>query len=562
MKKIKKKLIIIIVITSILFCFLALGIMLYQEYQTRNNTQHLNQTQLIGEYQIDDDQTLHPIPSNGNINLSGYHSLTFTGHFTDSIPINQQIIFRTDNVRLKLWVNNQLIFQYGDRASLPENVLSPGNSWQSFISPGISQTDKITLEVQNIYLDHVTTTYASLLTNIFFGYESQLIVQALSFHTLNMILSIGIICFGILALLAAVFLRNVTIKDERLFFFSGLCISIGIWGFISFDVQGYIFPFPIFNNSIDIASLLFTMFFLVGYVRSFFIERVTIFISTILASSLLILVVLLTLFQLCGISDYYEALTYIQIAGFAFSPLMIICVIYEKILARNTMIQELFTSAFILAFGVFADAIGNFFDIFPYMIWFRISYILFIILQFINLSKVIHNLFIDQGHMQVLEELAYRDGLTNVGNRTAYSKRIEQLTPQQLHLVWVFDINNLKIINDSIGHEAGDYLIIQSADFLVKYFHRDNIYRIGGDEFIVIQDFTTSSDMKKFIMHFENEISLYQYTHLKNSIYFSMAYGYAYLTQDDCRTFESIVSAADQRMYAMKTDMKSSTKLS
>ena len=49
----------------------------------------------------------------------------------------------------------------------------------------------------------------------------------------------------------------------------------------------------------------------------------------------------------------------------------------------------------------------------------------------------------------------------------------------------MFDINNLKITNDTYGHEQGDYLIMTAASLMQQAFGKENMYRIGGDEFVI-----------------------------------------------------------------------------
>ena len=84
---------------------------------------------------------------------------------------------------------------------------------------------------------------------------------------------------------------------------------------------------------------------------------------------------------------------------------------------------------------------------------------------------------------------AYYDQMTGLKNRRAYAEHIESYAgdlPQDICTVMA-DINGLKTANDTIGHEAGDELIISAAECLREAFScTDNVYRIGGDEFCVI----------------------------------------------------------------------------
>ena len=89
-------------------------------------------------------------------------------------------------------------------------------------------------------------------------------------------------------------------------------------------------------------------------------------------------------------------------------------------------------------------------------------------------------------------ELAYKDALTGAGSKLAYLERIEKID-NQIHdkklnklSILVFDINNLKQINDTQGHQAGDKCIIEAYQLIKEVFKENIVYRIGGDEFVIV----------------------------------------------------------------------------
>ncbi len=93
--------------------------------------------------------------------------------------------------------------------------------------------------------------------------------------------------------------------------------------------------------------------------------------------------------------------------------------------------------------------------------------------------------------MQKLEELSQIDVLTGMKNRRAMKRRIQSLTeanPTPPYGVINIDLNGLKVVNDRDGHEAGDRLLVRAGELLGKVFYRDDIFRTGGDEFLVITD--------------------------------------------------------------------------
>lgn len=90
--------------------------------------------------------------------------------------------------------------------------------------------------------------------------------------------------------------------------------------------------------------------------------------------------------------------------------------------------------------------------------------------------------------MLELKRMSFVDLLTGLYNRNRYNKtlqNLEQVPPKSLGIVYV-DMNGLKEINDSYGHDYGDFMIQETANLIQQVFDKD-AYRIGGDEFIAIR---------------------------------------------------------------------------
>ena len=90
------------------------------------------------------------------------------------------------------------------------------------------------------------------------------------------------------------------------------------------------------------------------------------------------------------------------------------------------------------------------------------------------------------------KELARRDELTGVKNQTAYKEfetsvqeSIDNCMDYLSFALVLCDANNLKQINDTFGHKAGDEYIKESAKLLCEIFIHSPVFRVGGDEFVV-----------------------------------------------------------------------------
>ena len=118
-----------------------------------------------------------------------------------------------------------------------------------------------------------------------------------------------------------------------------------------------------------------------------------------------------------------------------------------------------------------------------------------------------------------IKALAYLDSLTELSNKTAYAKRVEVLELELLQHsklqfgIAMLDINNLKMVNDSMGHEMGDLLIKEATDMMKAVFKECIIYRVGGDEFVILFFPPLLEQMESLVTKFEEYQTEYNRTH-------------------------------------------------
>ena len=145
---------------------------------------------------------------------------------------------------------------------------------------------------------------------------------------------------------------------------------------------------------------------------------------------------------------------------------------------------------------------------------------------------------------------AYVDGLTGLGNRTAYEDRVKQLDDdirdgRAAFAVAVFDLNGLKEINDKYGHAQGDRAISRVAAALRQTFGDARLYRIGGDEFIVLLE-APSSEIASQMRDVDRILS--------ENDPVSTAKGYAAFTEDADTDYREVFNRADTAMYNDKRE--------
>ena len=152
----------------------------------------------------------------------------------------------------------------------------------------------------------------------------------------------------------------------------------------------------------------------------------------------------------------------------------------------------------------------------------------------------------------LIAKLAYQDGLTELGNRTAYTEKLVKVQNNPVNTIFMFDINNLKKVNDNIGHAAGDQLITAGADLIkTKFGDIGTCYRIGGDEFVCIVedevDITAKAqDFLSFVEEFNKTSKL--------DFPVTLAIGGAKWVKG--QNMKEVVNRADKKMYQCKKQLK------
>jgi diguanylate cyclase (GGDEF)-like protein len=101
-----------------------------------------------------------------------------------------------------------------------------------------------------------------------------------------------------------------------------------------------------------------------------------------------------------------------------------------------------------------------------------------------------------------LKELAYRDSLTGLLNKNGMDHFWQHCKPNEQLAVLYLDLNRFKSINDNLGHHAGD-MLLQAVGSRLRQFSskgRRHIFRIGGDEFVIIAKRCSSKDAEKLAL--------------------------------------------------------------
>ena len=156
-------------------------------------------------------------------------------------------------------------------------------------------------------------------------------------------------------------------------------------------------------------------------------------------------------------------------------------------------------------------------------------------------------------------QLAYTDALTGAKSRLAFAEKEDEIDKAisnrtiDKFAVVLFDLNELKTVNDTYGHEAGDEYIIEAYKLIADAFSPNPVYRVGGDEFVVFLENDEYDIRKNYMESFEKKLQ-----ENKRDGKAMIAGGYAdYIPEQDASS-RRVYERADMEMYKRKNEIKQS----
>ena len=183
--------------------------------------------------------------------------------------------------------------------------------------------------------------------------------------------------------------------------------------------------------------------------------------------------------------------------------------------------------------------------------------------RFNALSETNRELVSSREETKKMAILANQDGLTGVHNKVAYNSEVSRIdeeiqNKEKLNFAVVMvDLNYLKDVNDTYGHDTGDVALIKLASMICDTFALSPVYRVGGDEFVVICRGKDYQRIMNLIMSFKKKINdSISDSDKHDGDHISAAVGYAVYDEKIDKTVSNVFKRADKAMYENKREMK------
>lgn len=471
------------------------------------------------------------------------------------------LVYRTKDVYTKILINDSVIYETDVYTSRFYNR-SPGNLWN--IAKFHMQDSGALVEMQ-VYM--VYDTNAVTVDFTLFGDKTDIILTLCREKLLGITVSLLMVIIGLV--LIAIDLMpaySQTRKNHGMIWLGLYSTLIGIWSLIETNVMQFFVSdmriLQMVDNMIMIVDSMPLLLYLDCEYRIFknWVMRAFCYVNAVYILASVVL-------QFTGIMDLHDVL-----AG-AMLTLVVSCIMlliwvgaklwdmickHQPILNYVIQLSGLCSLWFSALFEMLRYSKADHMDRAEYL---RVGMLIFVICLAVSSQLETYRLLENGLKFDIISSLAYSDGLTGLGNRTAYLEQIESYASgeagiSQLGIVFL-DVNNLKKVNDNQGHEKGDELITAASKIIADSFGKNGkSYRIGGDEFCVLM--TGISLQEKYeqgLMEFQRLIK--EANRVKGRTYeIQIANGFSVCDTITKEKIEEAIMAADSAMYANKSFLK------
>lgn len=505
-----------------------------------------------------DMEHLHEMPS-----VEPYQEQSVSRSLPLDLGEGKSLCFRTKNINYQVYVNGELRYEPTIRESRVYNR-SFGTRWNYVPLYKEDAGALVEIRFQTVYenaracIDHlVLGSAAGEITGTFTG-------KAVAFSTCLLLLFAGLL------LIIADIPANLQMdKNHELLYLGLFAISIAVWCLAETNLLQFYTDDSRVLQIISCGSLMMIPIPLVLYLDAAFGFKKKWVVPSICWLSAAEFT-LCTVLHFTQVMDYHETLTLTHILLAISAVLLLYMMLKNAFAARESNVRNIYKA--IRTVGLMGIGFATGIDIVRYYIghnsdsamFVRIGLLIFILCYgSASLEKMVNAVKLGM-QAKFVSQLAYRDGLTGVGNRTAFQERLEELEGKKQELpgiaIVMFDVNDLKYVNDNLGHQRGDELIVGSADIIKNAMESEEgvVFRIGGDEFAGIFDGEdVTGRCEKAIARFKQAMD--GHNAVKNQpLRISIASGYAVYdkSQEDEKLMD-VYQQADVRMYENKKEIKS-----
>ena len=395
----------------------------------------------------------------------------------------RDMIFHTSHQFARVYSDGQLIYNLSTEDSSTYKT-SIGNIWNDVSFNQSSSTTIIQISIYPVYKEVIKSGIT-----VYFGSKHDIVSSLMTLDIVTITLAAFICAIGLLFIIYSIYTLRNPLVDKNIFMLGMFSVSVGLWKI--FDANSFLLLFPHSNiiSTICFLALSWTVVPFAYYVKSLFSTRRSLIWYIPITAG--IINGLSSLFlQIFHVLDLRQTLIGTHICFIFMIVVMLIMTIYEFKKKNPTRhLKFNITFIFLCLIGCIIDVVVYYnYSVLPAMIFGMSCFSAYIVYQGIYTIRATKAIMKKAAQAEDYRNMAFHDPMTGLLNRAAYARETEDINRAPTGTIMIaFDLNNLKYINDSMGHDIGDNYIKTAAYFIKDIFSDiGSCYRMGGDEFTVI----------------------------------------------------------------------------
>lgn len=483
-------------------------------------------------------------------------------HRIPELDRDESLVYRSKDVYTKVLIEGEVLYE----TDSPESVFynrSPGNLWNMVKIPQGCSGKVIEIQIYMVYDKSALTVDFTM-----WGDRTDIVLSILKEKSFGITVSMLMVVLGIVLMAADMIpLYGKGQKKHSALWLGIFSLLIGIWSLIETNAMQLIVDdqriLQLAGNIVMVVENLALLLYLdcVYQIFSHRLMRILGYLNAVFILSAVFV-------QFTGIADMHYMLPGAQLSMLLVDLALfswVIIKVREMIISRRQMLSSILQLVGMCALWISGLAEMMVFvqsgDIMDRAEYVRIGMLVFIVCLAVSSELETYRLITNGMKYDIISSLAYSDGLTGLGNRTAYLEKLEEYAGgttdvTQLGIVFL-DVNNLKKVNDNQGHEKGDEMIRIASKIISDSFGKfGNAYRIGGDEFCVLmegpslqENYEKAHTEFKNLIDEANKAKWYTYE-------VQIANGFSICDVMDKQKIDEAVTEADTAMYANKKMLK------
>lgn len=450
-------------------------------------------------------------------------------------PLENYLSFYVVHQYVDVYFDGELVYQLNlsDEKQIGKTT---GSNWVMIPLYPEDEDKEVCIEITPVY-------EAVRDREVIFNISSKFIIylNQLKVDLPQILLSLAAMVVGIIFVIISKILKYRGKENANLNYLGIFSFAIGVWKIT--DIRFAPLMFTINSAALSYISITMLLFAVVPWALSikkqlisksyYKLEQVSIIAS--------ITVFVILMLQITNVLDLRETLWISHLVIAIVTITVVGTITYEVMKNRhNTKVRALKVCLIICGAGVIIDML-------TYYIRGNSSGILFTLISF--LIYILTMGYISINEMNQKANMDLHTGLFNKGCCNEILDEHEVV--QDRAGVIMFDLNRLKYVNDTFGHEYGDNLIAEFAQILKgNISERNFLGRYGGDEFIAVVKEADEAEIKKLVSNIAKDVL--EFNKNNSKIHISFASGYALSRDYPGYTLRELLKKADQEMYINK----------